>query len=69
MDHPAPPRNSARTPFGRLPSLTHQIKELIHNYPEGIGIVKELLQNADAGDVAEPKGGVRNVIPGIGRYT
>lgn len=33
--------------FGRLPSLTHQIKELIHDYPEGIGIVKELIQNAD----------------------
>jgi hypothetical protein len=33
-------------PFGRLPSLT-QIKELIHDYPEGIGIIKEMLENAD----------------------
>ncbi|MCE9529704.1 MAG: hypothetical protein K8T89_00975 [Planctomycetes bacterium] len=33
--------------FGRLPSLTHQIRELIHDYPEGVGIVKELVQNAD----------------------
>lgn len=35
------------TPFGRLPSLTRQIRELIHDYPEGIGIIKELVQNAD----------------------
>ena len=33
--------------FGRLPSLTHQIRELIHDYPEGVGIIKELVQNAD----------------------
>jgi len=50
MDRPdqTPPSDDSRgTPFGRLPSLTHQIKELIHDYPEGIGIIKELLQNAD----------------------
>src|SRR5262245_20056551 len=35
------------SPFGRIPSLTAQIKELIHDYPEGIGIIKELAQNAD----------------------
>jgi sacsin len=35
------------SPFGRLPSLTHQIRELIRDYPEGIGIIKEVLQNAD----------------------
>src|SRR5207249_176644 len=33
--------------FGRIPSLTAQIRELIHDYPEGIGIIKELAQNAD----------------------
>src|SRR5438876_3856953 len=37
----------AGSPFGRLPSLTHQIKDLIHDYPEGIGILKEIIQNAD----------------------
>ena len=47
MVQSAPTHNSAGTPFGRLPSLTHQIKELIHDYPEGIGIIKELVQNAD----------------------
>src|SRR5262245_41222402 len=35
------------SPFGRIPSLTAQIRELIHDYPEGIGIIKELAQNAD----------------------
>jgi sacsin len=43
--------NATRTvggsPFGRIPSLTAQIRELIHDYPEGIGIIKELAQNAD----------------------
>ncbi|MBX3399566.1 MAG: DUF3883 domain-containing protein [Gemmataceae bacterium] len=38
---------AAGSPFGRIPSLTAQIKELIHDYPEGIGIIKELAQNAD----------------------
>jgi sacsin len=40
-------RTVGGTPFGRIPSLTAQIRELIHDYPEGIGIIKELAQNAD----------------------
>ena len=40
-------RSTGGAPFGRIPSLTAQIRELIHDYPEGIGIIKELAQNAD----------------------
>ncbi len=40
-------RDPGGSPFGRIPSLTAQIRELIHDYPEGIGIIKELAQNAD----------------------
>jgi len=47
-----PSNDSEGASFGRLPSLTHQIKELIRDYPEGIGIIKELLQNADDADDA-----------------
>src|SRR3954463_5798847 len=42
----ASPR-AAGLPFCRTPSLTANIKDLIHDYPEGIGIIKELAQNAD----------------------
>src|SRR5690348_2374968 len=47
IDHSAREVDVLGAPFGRLPSLTHQIKELIHDYAEGIGIIKEMLQNAD----------------------
>ena len=40
-------RAAKGSPFGRVPSLTVQIQRLIHDYPEGIGIIKELAQNAD----------------------
>src|SRR4051812_14778787 len=33
--------------FGQSEKLTTRIRGLIHDYPEGLGIVKELLQNAD----------------------
>src|SRR4051812_34722202 len=32
---------------GQTESLTSRLKGLIREYPEGLGIVKELLQNAD----------------------
>ena len=47
MSHHEAELEVAGKAFGRLPRLTHQLKELIHDYPEGIGIIKELLQNAD----------------------
>jgi sacsin len=34
-------------PFGQTESLTDRIKGLIREYPEGIGIIKEVIQNAD----------------------
>ena len=34
-------------PFGQVEKLTSRLRQLIHDYPEGLGIVKELLQNAD----------------------
>src|SRR5262249_52945997 len=34
-------------PFGQTESLTDRIRGLIREYPEGIGIIKELIQNAD----------------------
>src|SRR5262249_7648826 len=40
-------RDAGGFPFGTIPSLTAQIHELIHDYPEGIGIIKEIAQNAD----------------------
>ena len=40
-------REPGGSPFGRIPSLTAQIKELIHDYPEGIGIITEIAHNAD----------------------
>ena len=33
--------------FGQKESLTTRLKTLVRDYPEGLGIVKELLQNAD----------------------
>lgn len=33
--------------FGQLERLTVRLKELIRNYPRGIGIIKEFIQNAD----------------------
>jgi len=33
--------------FGQTEKLTRRLQQLIHDYPEGLGIVKELLQNAD----------------------
>lgn len=33
--------------FGQSEKLTTRIRGLIHDYPEGLGIIKELLQNAD----------------------
>lgn len=33
--------------FGQTEKLTTRIRGLIHDYPEGLGIIKELLQNAD----------------------
>jgi len=33
--------------FYQREPLTTRLKNLIHDYPEGIGIIKELVQNAD----------------------
>lgn len=33
--------------FGQHVSLIPRIRRLVHDYPEGIGIIKELIQNAD----------------------
>ena len=33
--------------FGQVERLTSRLRQLIHDYPEGLGIIKELLQNAD----------------------
>ena len=33
--------------FGQVERLTVRLKELIRNYPRGIGIIKEFIQNAD----------------------
>src|SRR4051812_42493845 len=44
---PETARAAKGRPFVRVPSLTAQIHRLIHDYPEGIGIIKELAQNAD----------------------
>lgn len=33
--------------FGQHVSLARQLHDLLRNYPEGVGIVKELTQNAD----------------------
>jgi hypothetical protein len=33
--------------FGQQERLTVRLKELIRNYPRGIGIIKEFIQNAD----------------------
>ncbi len=40
---PRPPNKS----FGKKPSRISIIKQLIHGYPRGIGILKEFVQNAD----------------------
>ena len=47
MTTPSATARVGGSPFGRIPSLTANIRELIHDYPEGIGIIKELAQNAD----------------------
>ena len=56
--------SDASTDFGQKIDLTVRIREILRNYPEGLSILKELLQNADdAGArtvrfvVAEPRGG------------
>jgi hypothetical protein len=33
--------------FGQQERLTVRLKELIRNYPRGVGIIKEFIQNAD----------------------
>ena len=38
---------SSGKPFYQRERLTTRLKNLIHDYPEGVGIVKELVQNAD----------------------
>mmetsp|Transcript_18718 Transcript_18718/g.38290 ORF Transcript_18718/g.38290 Transcript_18718/m.38290 type:complete len:3824 (+) Transcript_18718:165-11636(+) len=56
--------SDASTDFGQKIDLTVRIREILRNYPEGLSILKELLQNADdAGArtvrfvVAESRGG------------
>ena len=39
-------QNTGTACFQREP-LTVRLRNLIHDYPEGVGIVKELIQNAD----------------------
>ena len=39
-------QNTGTACFQREP-LTLRLRNLIHDYPEGVGIVKELIQNAD----------------------
>jgi hypothetical protein len=42
-------QNTGTACFQREP-LTVRLRNLIHDYPEGVGIVKELIQNADDAD-------------------
>jgi sacsin len=42
-----PMLESAWVDFGQQERLTVRLKELIRNYPRGVGIVKEFIQNAD----------------------
>uniref|UniRef100_A0A7S3QAL4 Uncharacterized protein n=1 Tax=Chaetoceros debilis TaxID=122233 RepID=A0A7S3QAL4_9STRA len=39
--------NSAAEDFGQKVDLTVRIREILRNYPEGLSILKELIQNAD----------------------
>jgi sacsin len=47
MDHPLEQADGEGFPFGQTESITDRIRGLIREYPEGIGIIKELIQNAD----------------------
>ena len=44
---PSALRRPANKSFGKKPSRISIIKQLIHGYPRGIGILKEFVQNAD----------------------
>jgi sacsin len=52
--------------FGQVERLTSRLRQLIHDYPEGLGIIKELLQNADdaGARVLRPTFDWRNLLPG-----
>jgi hypothetical protein len=48
VDQSTRTHDSAGAPFGHQTRLTHQIKQLINpRLPRRVGIIKELLQNAD----------------------
>jgi hypothetical protein len=47
MEHRSERTNGGGFAFGQVERLTSRLRQLIHDYPEGLGIIKELLQNAD----------------------
>lgn len=47
MQAQRPGQKSGGFAFGQTEKLTRRLQQLIHDYPEGLGIAKELLQNAD----------------------
>ncbi len=46
--------------FGQKVDLTARIREILRNYPEGISIFKELIQNADDAGATEVSTNVKD---------